>query len=106
MAMLPRSLLWLFLCCFSSSVVSPSVSLSVSPVMFSAAFSGRISGYPSPCLTQLADTFIGTTETLEIHFHISALGEAGRRDEHGPWGWPPEKYRALISDRRFFGSRP
>ena len=56
MALLPRSLLWLFLCCFSSSVVSPSVSLSVSPVMFSAAFSGRISGYPSPCLTQRKDT--------------------------------------------------
>ena len=55
MAMLPRSLLWLFLCCFSSSVVSPSVSLSVSPVMFSAASSGRISGYPSPRLTQRRD---------------------------------------------------
>ena len=67
MAMLPRSLLWLFLCCFSSSVVSPSVSLSVSPVMFSAAFSGRISGYPSPCLTQLADTFIGTTKSIFIY---------------------------------------
>lgn len=41
--------------CFSSPVVPPAVSLSVSPVMFSVAFSGRISGYSSPRLTQRRD---------------------------------------------------